>query len=217
MTLFWIDNNIFYVATNTFKGFTMDVSWCMPRVIFVLFWRVSFKLVSQVFFHCYSCAPRFVLIISTTSWFIILLATELESPSRRSIVCYPLTNHHVFFRANFLYWVFPKTLKNEYRIYLKKQKKQDKGSYHLENSISLSNMLGKIYKIIISQQATKILEENDFFKGKTYMRITKNKNASQALSPLIEQMYEGVPNGKYSIAVVADLQGAFDAERCHII
>ena len=78
-------------------------------------------------------------------------------------------------------------------------------------------MLGKIYKIIISQQATKILEENDFFKGKTYMRITKNKNASQALSPLIEQMYEGVPNGKYSIAVVADLQGAFDAERCHII
>ena len=49
------------------------------------------------------------------------------------------------------------------------------------------------------------------------MRITKNKNASQALSPLIEQMYEGVPNGKYSIAVVADLQGAFDAERCHII
>lgn len=49
------------------------------------------------------------------------------------------------------------------------------------------------------------------------MRITKNKNASQALSPLIEQMYEVVANGKYSIAVFADLQGAFDVERGHII
>ena len=41
---------------------------------------------------------------------------------------------------------------------------------------------------------------------------TKNKtNALQPLLPLIEQRREGVASGKYSIAVFADLLGAFDA------
>ena len=52
---------------------------------------------------------------------------------------------------------------------------------------------------------------NNFFKGKNLYAYKKNKNASQALLPLIEQMCEGTANGKYGIAVFADLQCAFDA------
>ena len=108
---------------------------------------------------------------------------------------------------------FPKPWKQENRIYLKKPEKE---SYHLENSyrsISLSNILGKIYEGIILQQAINILEENNFFKGKNLYAYQKNKNPSQALLPLIEQMCEGVASGKYDIAVFADMQGAFDAVR----
>ena len=70
-------------------------------------------------------------------------------------------------------------------------KKPDKEPYHLENSyrsIPLSKILGKIYERVILHQATNILEENTFFKGKNLYAYQKNKNASQALLPLIEQM-----------------------------
>ena len=43
----------------------------------------------------------------------------------------------------------------------------DKATYHTENSyrsISLTNLLGKIYERILLQQATNILEENKFLK-----------------------------------------------------
>ena len=76
--------------------------------------------------------------------------------------------------------------KKENRINLKKL---DKESYHLENSyhsIPLPNIFGKIYERIILQLATNILEENTFFKGKNLYAYQKNKNASQALLPLIE-------------------------------
>ena len=56
--------------------------------------------------------------------------------------------------------------KKENQIYLKKPGTK---SYHLENSyrsISLSNILGKIYEKIILQQATNILKKNNFFEGK---------------------------------------------------
>ena len=69
---------------------------------------------------------------------------------------------------------FPKPWKKENRIYLKKP---DKESYHLENSyrsISLSNILGKIYKRIILQRAMNIFEENKFFKGKNLYAYQKN-------------------------------------------
>ena len=85
---------------------------------------------------------------------------------------------------------FPKLWKQENWIYLKKP---DKESYHLENSycsISFSNILGKINEGIILQQATNILEENNFLKGKNLYAYQKNKNASQALLPLIEKMCE---------------------------
>ena len=55
------------------------------------------------------------------------------------------------------------------------------------------------------------MEENKFFKGKNLHAYQKNKNASQALLPLIEQMCEWGASSKYYIAVFADLQGAFDA------
>ena len=86
-------------------------------------------------------------------------------------------------------WVLPKIFKKKgNQIYLKKPGTK---SYHLENSyrsISLSNILGKIYEKIILQQARNILKENNFFKGKNLYAYQKNKNASQALMPLIEQM-----------------------------
>ena len=86
---------------------------------------------------------------------------------------------------------FPKPWKKENYTNLKKS---DKESYDLENSyrsISLSSICGKIYERIILQQVTNILEENNFFKGKNLYAYQKNKNASQALLPLIEQMCEG--------------------------
>ena len=43
------------------------------------------------------------------------------------------------------------------------------------------------------------------------IHISNNKNATQALLPLIEQMCEGVASGKYDIAVSADLQVVFDS------
>ena len=100
------------------------------------------------------------------------------------------------------------------KIKFTKKKKKDIESYDLENSyrsIYLSNILGKIYERIILQQATNIAEENTFFKGENLYAYQKNKNAPQALLPLIEQMCEGFASGKYDIAVFADLQGAFDA------
>ena len=57
------------------------------------------------------------------------------------------------------------------------------------------------------------MEENTFFKGENLYAYQKDKNASQALLPLIEKMCEGVASDKYGNAVFADLQGAFDAVR----
>ena len=37
----------------------------------------------------------------------------------------------------------------------------------------------------------------------------KNKNTSQAILPLVENMNEAVASGKYGIAIMADLEGAF--------
>ena len=44
---------------------------------------------------------------------------------------------------------------------------------------------------------------------KLYLPIKKNKNSSQALLPLIEQMSDAISSGKYGIAVMADLEGTF--------
>ena len=49
------------------------------------------------------------------------------------------------------------------------------------------------------------------FQSEKINAYQKNKNALQALLPLIGQMCEGVAYGKYSIDVFADLLGAFDA------
>ena len=114
-------------------------------------------------------------------------------------------------QASYSLGYFPKPWKKENRIYLKNP---DKESYHLESSYhstSLFNILSKIYERIILQQVTNILEENNFFKGKNLYAYQKNKNASQALLPLIEQMCEGFASGIYDIAYFADMQGAFDA------
>ena len=106
---------------------------------------------------------------------------------------------------------FPRPWKMENRIYLKKP---DKKHYHQENSyrpISLSNTLRKIFERIILQKTINILEEKNFFKGKNVYAYLKNKNAPQALLPLVEQMCSAIRDNKYGIVVFADLQGAFDS------
>ena len=99
---------------------------------------------------------------------------------------------------------FPRPWKMENRIYLR----SDKEHYHQENSyrpISLSNTLGKMFERIILQETINILEEKNVY---AYL---KNKNAPQALLPLLEQMCSVVRDNKYGIVVFADLQGTFDS------
>ena len=111
----------------------------------------------------------------------------------------------------YLLGYFPKCWKQDNKIYIKKP---DKDSYNIPNSyrpVSLSNILGKIYEKIILQKTVNLLTQEKFFDGKNVYAYQKNKNAPQALLPLIEQMMEAISNGKYGIVVMADLQGAFDA------
>ena len=77
-------------------------------------------------------------------------------------------------------------------------------------SISVWNSLGKVYKKVIQQEAINVLTGNNFFEGKNVFAYQKNKNSSQALLPLIEQISDAISSEKYGIAVIADLGGAFD-------
>ena len=52
--------------------------------------------------------------------------------------------------------------------------------------------------------------EINFFEGKNLFAYQKNNNSSQALLPLIEQVLDAISSGKYGLAVMADLEGAFD-------
>ena len=106
---------------------------------------------------------------------------------------------------------YPALWKRDNRIYLKKP---GKDNYHVEKSyrsISISNILGKVFERIILKEATNILTENGFLENKNLYAYQKNKNAPQALLPLVEQMHTCITEGKFGIAVMADLQGAFDA------
>ena len=92
-------------------------------------------------------------------------------------------------------------------------KKLDKENYHLPNSyrsISLSNLLGKVHEKIIQQEAINVLTKNSFFEGKNVFAYQKNKNSFQALLPLIAPISDAILSGKDGIAVIADLEGAFD-------
>ena len=67
-------------------------------------------------------------------------------------------------QASFYIGYFPKECKKENRIYIKKS---DKESYHQEKSyrsLSLSSIIGKIYKRMILQEATNVLEANQYFE-----------------------------------------------------
>ena len=114
-------------------------------------------------------------------------------------------------QACYLIGYFPKLWKMENRIYVKKM---DKVTYHIENSyrsISLTNFFCKIYKRILLELATNILEENQFFEGKNLYANQKNKNTPKAFLPLVEQMHEAIANGEYGVVIMADLEGAFDS------
>ena len=114
-------------------------------------------------------------------------------------------------QACYLKGSFPHSWKTENRIYFKNM---DKATYHIKNSyrsISLTNLFYKIYERILLQQATNILEENKFFEGKNLYVHQKNKNAPQALLPLVEQIHKAIANGEYGIVTMADLDGACDS------
>ena len=116
----------------------------------------------------------------------------------------------VLLRNCFLLGYFSKCWKQDNRIYIKKP---DKANCHLPNSyrsISLSNFLGKVYEKIIQQEAINVLTENNVFEGINIFAYQKIRNSSQALLPLIEEMSDAILSGKYGIAVMADLKGAFD-------
>ena len=114
----------------------------------------------------------------------------------------------ILLRNSYLLGYFPKCWKQDNRIYIKNP---DKANYHLPNSyrsISFSNFLGKVYEKIIEQEAINVLTENNFFDGKNIFAYHKNKNSSQTLLPLVEQMSDAISSGKYGI-VMADLERAF--------
>ena len=115
----------------------------------------------------------------------------------------------ILLRNSYLLGYFPKCWKQDNRIYIKNP---DKANYHLPNSyisISISDFLGNVYEKIIEQEAINVLTENNFFDGKNIFAYQKNKIPSQALLPLVEQMSDAISSGKYGIAVMTDLEGAF--------
>ena len=88
--------------------------------------------------------------------------------------------------------MLPNCWKQDNRIYIKKP---DKANYHLRNYYRptlLSNFLDKVYEKIIQQEATNNLTEKNFFEEKNVFAYQKNKNSSQVLLPLIEQMSDAI-------------------------
>ena len=105
----------------------------------------------------------------------------------------------------------PEEWKRENKIYIKKT---DKINYHQENSyrpLSLLSELCKIYERIILQETVNFREQLQFFQNKSLYAYQKNKNTSQAILPLVENMNEAITKNKYGIAIMADLEGAFDS------
>ena len=80
----------------------------------------------------------------------------------------------------------------------------------MHRSILLSNLLGKVYEKIIQQEVVNVFTENNFFLMVKVFAYQKNKNSSQALLRFIEQMLDTISSRKYSVAVMADLEGGFD-------
>ena len=101
--------------------------------------------------------------------------------------------------------------KRENKIYIQKS---EKTNYHQVNSyrpLSLLSTLGKIYERIILQEAVNLLEQSQFFQSKSLYAYQKNKNTPQAILPLVEKTNEAITKNKYGIAIMADLEGAFDS------
>ena len=72
-------------------------------------------------------------------------------------------------------------------------------------------MLGKIIERIILQETVNLLEQSQFFQNKSLHTYQKNKNTSQAIFPLVEKINKAITKNKYGIAIMADLEGAFDS------
>ena len=66
------------------------------------------------------------------------------------------------------------------------------------------------YKKPIRQEPINVITENNFFEGFFISLPQESKNSFQALLLLIEQMSHAISSGKYGIAVMIYLEGAFD-------
>ena len=115
------------------------------------------------------------------------------------------------FDASLKLGYYPKPWKLDNSIYVKKP---GKDSYHTEKAyrrLSLTNTMGKLYERILMNRITRKLEETDFFKNKGLYAYRKNQNTTHALLHLVEDMSNAINNNKIGAAVMADLEGAFDA------
>ena len=91
-----------------------------------------------------------------------------------------------------------------YNYHINKEKEDDK--YDNFFKVKINNELGNILSENVHDEPYVFFDETH---AKTAIRGL-NKNSSQALLPLIEQMLDAISSGKYGIAVMADIEGAFD-------
>ena len=71
--------------------------------------------------------------------------------------------------------------------------------------------MGKTLEKVLQRQLLLTLEGSNFFHGKNLYAYRKFYNTSHAVIPMIETMCETLNTRHYGAAVMADLEGAFDA------
>ena len=117
---------------------------------------------------------------------------------------------HKIISMSFNNGYFGKPWKKDNKIYIKKP---DKSSYHTEKAyrpISLLSILGKIYEKILFKRIFHQLETSSFFVNKSLHAYLKFSNSTHALLPMIEDMQHAITNNKIGVALLMDLEGAFD-------
>lgn len=122
-------------------------------------------------------------------------------------------HQHLFtlMRTSFRGGFYPATWKRDYRIYFKKPDKEDHHNEKAYRPISLTDMMGKIYEKILFNRITSILEQTGFLNDKNIYAYRKGLSTTHALLRLTEQMHNCLNSAKTGAAVIADLEGAFDA------
>ena len=71
--------------------------------------------------------------------------------------------------------------------------------------------MGEALEKVLLRRLLLTLEGSNFFHGKNLYAYRTFYNTSHAIIPMIETMYETLNTRHYGAAVMADLEGAFDA------